>query len=302
MPSFGWKTGIFSTILCLLVICFSIHRSNLSYHLLGLIALLIHEFSHMLCCEICGYPVRQFSLNPLGGCLKIDPSFIINPQSELLIAAAGPLANLLMAGGVIYLQFLGVKNLYLTYWLQINLLIGFINLIPAVPLDGSRILHALLNRSLGLKNSFLIIKRLTLIIGLLFLLLGAGRLYQRQAGLFYIIIAIFILFQMFSFKNPGLNLILKTLQHKKRRLTVNGFLHIRPVFVEPTALIRLPLLYYGGTDYLLFFIPNKDQKMSIISEESAWNILINQGFDATFSMVAKVSTNKYCTISSDEIE
>lgn len=284
--NFGWRTGISSIVLCFLVLCFSLHQGNFIFTLLTLFALLIHEFTHILCCELLEYPVQQFSLNPLGGCLKVDPSFTINPQAELLIAAAGPLANLLMVGGVLYLRLLGINNIYLTYWFQINLLIGFVNLIPAAPLDGGRILHALLNKNFGLKNSYLIIKKLTTVIGLLFLFLGVGRLYQKQTGILYIFIAVFILMQLFSFKNPQLNLILKTLQHKKKQLATNGFLRIRPVLVEPRALIRLPLQYYGANDYLLFFIRNKEEKSSIISEDSAWNSLINQGFDATFDMIA----------------
>jgi stage IV sporulation protein FB len=302
MPYLRWRTCILSVVICFTAIGFSIHRGVLLYTLLTLSALLIHEFSHILCTELLGYPVQQFSLNPLGGCLKVDPSFAVNPQAELLIAAAGPFANLFMVGGVLYLRLLGINNIYLAYWLQINMAIGLINLIPAAPLDGGRILHAWLNKNFGLKNSYLIIKKITIIIGSLFLILGICRLYQRQTGMYYVLIAAFILLQIFSFKNPRLNLILKTLQHKRNRLAKKGFLRVRPVLVESAAMVRLPLQYYGATDYIIFFIRGKDEKMSIISEESAWNTLINQGYNVTFDMVGKVPANICCRISSDEVE
>jgi stage IV sporulation protein FB len=302
----GWTTGLSSIALCFLVFCLSLHNGNITNIILTIAALLIHEFSHMLCCELLEYPIQQFSLNLLGGCLKVDPSFIINPQAELLIASAGPIVNLLMVAGVLYLRLLGIDNYYLASWLQINLMIGIINLIPASPLDGGRILHSLLNKNFGIKNSFLIIKKLTLAIGLLFLFLGIALFFQKQTGTIYLFIAVFVLLQLFYFKNPTLNLILKTLQHKKKRLAKNGFLRVRPVIVEPTSLIRQPLQYYGVNDYLLFFIQDKDEKSRIISEESAWNSLINQGFDATFNMAAKgsvkASTNIYCRLPSDEVE
>ena len=105
---------------------------------LALTALAIHEFTHLLSCELLGYPIHELRLNILGGCLKVDPSFTVNPTAEFIIAAAGPLANLLMVGGVLYLRLLGISNIFLEYWLQINLLIGIVNLIPAAPLDGGR--------------------------------------------------------------------------------------------------------------------------------------------------------------------
>jgi hypothetical protein len=138
------------------------------------------------------------------------------------------------------------------------------------------------------------------------LFLGVALFFQKQTGTIYLFIAVFVLSQLFYFKNPTLNLILKTLQHKNKRLAKNGFLRVRPVIVEPTSLIRQPLQYYGVNDYLLFFIQDKDEKLRIISEESAWNSLINQGFDATFNMAAKgsvkASTNIYCRLPSDEVE
>lgn len=296
LPRFGFKTGLFTTIFFCWLFGFSLNHGTIGFILLALAALAIHETTHILCCELLGFPVRELRWTLLGGSLKVDPAFTINPTAESLIAASGPCANLLMAAGVLYLELLGIKNGYLSYWLQINLFIGFLNLIPAVPLDGGRILHAWLNKNLGLKNSYSIQKKITAVIGLLFLTLGSVRLYQHQAGTIHLSIAIFIIYHWFSFKNPDISLILKTLQQKRKNLIRDGFLNIKPVLVEPNTPLRLPLEYYGSADYLLFFYQDKTKKMRIISEETAWDSLINQGFDASFEKII------YCTISSDEVE
>jgi stage IV sporulation protein FB len=287
MPLFRIRSGFWTTFFFFLFLCFNLQHGNLSFTLLALAALLIHELSHILCCELLGYPVREFSLNPISGCLKIDPSFLMNPNAELLIAGAGPIVNLLMVGGVLYLRFLGVHNIFLASWLQINLLIGIINLIPVNPLDGGRIFHAWLSKYTGLKNAYSFIKNWTVICGVLFLVLGIARLYHQKPGLFFILLSVFIIFQVLLFKPPELNSVLKQLQHKKKHLTKRGFLQIKPVLVKPMSLVRIPLQYYGSGDYLLFFIQDKSQKMSIITEEAAWNSLINQGYDVTFGMISK---------------
>ncbi|HBF38212.1 MAG TPA: hypothetical protein DDW50_12930, partial [Firmicutes bacterium] len=253
--------------------------------------------------ELLGYKVQELAFGPLGGCLKVDPSFALNPQAEYIIALAGPLANLLMAGGVVYLGLLGIQNQFLNDWLHINILIGIVNLIPAQPLDGGRILHAWLNKNLGLQISHRIVKVITIGIDFLFFIFGLSRLFRSQTGILYILIAVFLFFQLFYFKMPPFNLVLKTLQHKKNRLASKGFLRIRPILVEPNSLVRLPLQYYGANDYLLFFSLDSKQKMTIISEETAWDSLLNQGYDVTFNLIAeKASPNIYCRILSDEIE
>jgi stage IV sporulation protein FB len=296
LPRFGFKTGLFTTIFFCWLFGFSLNHGTIGFILLALIALTIHEITHILCCELLGFPVRELRWTLLGGCLKVDPAFTINPAAESLIAASGPCANLLMAAGVLYLGLLGIKNEYLSYWLQINFFIGFLNLIPAVPLDGGRILHAWLNKNFGLKNSYSIQKKITAVIGLLFLALGIARLYQHQAGTLHLSIAIFIIYHWFSFKNANMTLILKTLQQKRKNLVQKGFLNIKPVLVDANTPIRLPLEYYGSADYLLFFYQDKTEKMRIIREETAWNSLINQGFDVSFGKI------KCCTITSDEVE
>jgi stage IV sporulation protein FB len=303
MGNFHWRIGLSFLFLFLLFTTLVLAKGNVHYVFLTFIALLIHEFTHMLCSELLGYPVQDLTLSPMGGCLKIDPSFILNPQAEWIIALAGPLANLMMAGGSLYLGFLGIHNQFLTDWLRINVLIGTVNLIPAQPLDGGRMLHAVLNKNIGLKNSYRIVKATTIIIDLLFLIIGFSRLYTGQTGILYIVIGAFLLFQLFFFKMPSFNLILKTLQHKKRRLSSKGFLQIRTIFVEPTSPVRLPLQYYGTNDYLLFFSLDSNQNMNIISEEMAWDSILNQGYDVTFNMINKnAPSNRYCRILSDEIE
>lgn len=304
MNYFHWRTGISFLLLCIFFIAVSLAKGNIHYIFLNFVALLIHEFTHMLCCELLGYPVQEVALCPLGGSLKIDPSFVLNPQAECLIALTGPMANMLMAGGTVYLGLLGIHNQFLTDWLQINILIGSINLIPAHPLDGGRIFHALLNKNIGLKNSHHIVKITTIMIDLLFIIFGFSRLFKGKTGILYIVIGIFLLFQLFYFKMPSFNLVIKTLQHKKKCLASKGFLQVRPIFVESDSLVRLPLQYYGVNEYLLFFSsdPNKN-RLNIISEEMAWNSLLNQGYDVTFNMINKnTPLNTYCRIVSDEIE
>lgn len=296
------KFNLFSTVLFFTIITFSLLHQNLFQIIFVLISLAIHEFTHFLCSELTGYSATELNFQSLSGSLKIDPVMEINPDAEFIIAASGPVSNLLMVGGVFYLKLLGIFNNYLENWLQINLLIGFVNLIPALPLDGGRILHAWLNRIFGLPTAAAFSKWIAFSISLLFLILGIARIMQEQNGAFFILMGLFILGNLFYLKKPAFDSMWKSLRHKQKNLRQKGFMEVMPVIVDGSTYLVNPLKYYGSHKYLLFFLPDKDQKMSIISEETAWNYLIEQGIDATFSKAHQFLTNKTCRILPDEVE
>lgn len=93
--------------------------------------------------------------------VPVNPNFFKSPRKDLmLVAAAGPLSNLLLAAiGAIPLRFgmeyLNMKNpaisIALQYLVSINIILAVLNLIPLPPLDGSRILKGFVSSSFANK-------------------------------------------------------------------------------------------------------------------------------------------------------
>lgn len=114
--------------------------------LLSVASLYAHELAHALVAIRFGLPVRTISLFLLGGMAHIardSPS----PRAELLIALAGPLTSLaigFLGAGVSWASWGTVPTLgALTLWLAlVNVPVGVFNLVPAYPLDGGRVLRA----------------------------------------------------------------------------------------------------------------------------------------------------------------
>lgn len=260
------------------------NSGNIINLLMLLMTLAIHELSHLFCCNLFEYRVLEVKFTPFGGSLKIDPLFEINPVAEAFIAAAGPFSNFLMAGGVFYLRLLGVTNNYLDYWQTINLVIGGINLAPAFPLDGGRILHSWLNNTFGFEAAAFFSKVISIIIAFMVLVLGIVKFLGGTGGIVFIVIGGFIFFHIFYFNlhAPHLDFVWQLLQRKKRFLKKMGVLNIKPVMVTPDTLLRVPLQKHGTNDYLLFFVFSDENHFSIIGEELVWKLLINNGFTSTF--------------------
>ena len=114
-------------------------------------SVLAHELSHALVARRLGVRTTTITLFIFGGAAQME-SEPKKPRDEALIAAAGPISSLLI-GGLLLLIDLGVPQPQLSAllgWLAIiNLSLGLFNLIPGFPMDGGRILRAILWRIRG---------------------------------------------------------------------------------------------------------------------------------------------------------
>ncbi|HSK03029.1 MAG TPA: M50 family metallopeptidase [Kofleriaceae bacterium] len=102
----------------------------------------LHELGHAFVARQLGVHIAGIELSFLGGAAKMM-NLPRTPRHEILIAAAGPAVSLMLGGA-----FLGIGGAlgwpFIEDLGKVNLLIAGFNLIPALPMDGGRILRALL--------------------------------------------------------------------------------------------------------------------------------------------------------------
>jgi len=113
--------------------------------LVAFASILLHELGHAVVARYLGVHTAGIELGFLGGAAKMV-NMPTTAKSELAIAAAGPAVSLMLGGAGIGLGIIGVPFAGLIGW--INIVIAGFNLIPALPMDGGRILRAALSTKL----------------------------------------------------------------------------------------------------------------------------------------------------------
>jgi Zn-dependent protease len=170
----------------------------------------LHEFGHALTARRFGIRTRDITLYPIGGVARLE-RMSDKPWEEFWIAVAGPAVNVVIAG---VLAPLLVASLVLqgrlptsldSVWSDLfysNSLLGYLvlwnlgmvafNMLPAFPMDGGRVLRALLAARLGLLRATEIATRVAVVVAMLFVLAGLGWFGEWFNNPFLVIIAFFV--------------------------------------------------------------------------------------------------------------
>lgn len=114
----------------------------------GFTVAFLHELAHILCAYFLKIPVSSVTIFPFGINAKFKTDYIKNSGKEFFIAFSGPFLNLIFFWvSAISSKF--TSHEILKFFEDINLAICMINLLPALPLDGGRMLKSIITAKHG---------------------------------------------------------------------------------------------------------------------------------------------------------
>ena len=131
---------------------------NVSFIVLLFACVLLHEFGHIFMARRFGIHTPEVTLLPIGGVASLE-RIPEKPGQELAVAIAGPAVNVvialglvLLAGAVVPDQIDKIDDPHVSLLARLavaNIFLAVFNMIPAFPMDGGRVLHAILTMRMG---------------------------------------------------------------------------------------------------------------------------------------------------------
>jgi stage IV sporulation protein FB len=221
---------------------------------------LLHEMSHVLAARLLNLKVKEIELLPFGGAVRIQSLFELNPVHEIIVAAAGPFSNVLL----LLLYFGGIQAGWLSVsmpdpdFVNINLMLAGFNLLPALPLDGGRILRAILSGRMGVKRATQITSGMGMLLALALATAGLYGLYYRVFNYSLFVLSGFLVYSAARERRNATYVMLKDITYKKESLLKEGSLPIRNIAV----LSSLPL-----KDVVKKFVPQRYHYVQVLDEQ-----------------------------------
>ena len=166
----------------------------LTGHFINLIAftslIIIHEFGHVIVAAMYKYKIKKITVYPYGGITEFDTLVNTKIENDLLISISGIIFQSVYFYAILFLYRRGIireytYNLFSTYH---NSMLSF-NILPIIPLDGSKIINLILSKHLNLNFS----NNLTVVISFvtLSMILICG-IYEKNYSMFMVV---FVLLQ-----------------------------------------------------------------------------------------------------------
>ncbi len=161
---------------------------NVALVLAVFFCVVLHELGHALTAKRFGIQTKKITLLPIGGVASLE-HIPESPKQELLVTIAGPLVNVIIALMLYYVvpvqEFMHLNigeaihtlneftlEIFLFYLFIVNVGLVIFNIIPAFPMDGGRILRALLAMKMDRVKATQIASNIGQFIAILFLLIG----------------------------------------------------------------------------------------------------------------------------------
>ena len=264
----------------LLVILFSF--AGMLSKVIGVFAsVLWHEAAHALAARLLGYTVREVELLPFGGVARIDRLGEADSQNDLFIALIGPISSFMLAAGIAILSFY-INNWDWMFYFRTNLMLGCFNLIPALPLDGGRILRAWLSQLCGYRKATRVTVYIGWLISACFVLVNILQfLHRSDVNLTLLFAAGFIVLASRKEMAAVGFRAMRILSQKKAELMRRGVMATTHFTAVDDCLARDVIALFRPEQYHVVIILDRGCRLrGSLTETEVWELLPDKGVAA----------------------
>ncbi|MDW7651148.1 MAG: site-2 protease family protein [Bacillota bacterium] len=253
--------------------------------LFGLV--LAHETVHMVVAKAHGLEVGDVELFPFGGVARIEDVLEMDPQVETNVSLAGPLFNfILVAISLIVYANIPSWQQHETFlfFIRCNLVLGFFNMLPALPLDGGRILRARLAGTLGFQQATELAIRISQIMASLLFSLAIWLFYTGHFHATLFAAAFFLWFAAEKERTVAMYAFVRSLNRKKSLFYAQGVIPLVTLMALDDAPLKEVLRRFAMKKYHRVVVVSKDgHVLGEIMESDVLDTIMRKGIFVSVS-------------------
>lgn len=257
-------------------------------YLVAYASIALHELGHIAVARARGYRLERVNLTVVGLSAVISEEGL-SKRDSLLIFSAGPAVNLLLS--VLLYGFAGLPEQplsILNFFFYSNICLAAFNLIPAVPLDGGRILRELLAGRIGYISAGKSLRKLAFVLSTAFIALGAYQLAYNRSNFSLLVIGLYIMVLLFTGKMEAALMNIKQIIYRRSRLLKKGIYPARDLVAMKSTPVNEILKCMDFDSFHFIFVLDENLKLiGVFNENEIMEGIVDNRTDITFGELMK---------------
>lgn len=246
--------------------------------ILSIFWIILHEISHIVVAGSYGCSFNDFHINITGVTTSISDVEDLTYEKQLHVYFVGPFFNFIILA-ITYILFQKYNCTLIKESMIINLSLLLFNLLPAYPLDGSRICEILLTRKNIYRTAKKYIIAASFVIAALIMLAGAGIvLFLHKLNISFFLAAAFIFYTAYLENGRTMYIVMGDIYKKVTRLKKNGYIESRNICVYYKKGLVFVLTFVDKNRFNIFHVLDENMKLvKIIYEDELIEALKKYG-------------------------
>lgn len=257
-----WKKRVLAEIILFFII-FSLNGEII----LSFVSILLHEISHIFVAKKNSCKLNNFQLHIYGTSADFINIDELSNKEKIQIYLAGPFMNLSIACIFFFVSLINNNNI-IDKVISINLGLVFFNMLPAYPLDGSRILEIILSKKILYKKAIDIISKISYITSGIMIVISIGiYVHFKEINISLIIASAIIYFITKSEEKTAIYILMGNIFIKRNKLIRNKYIENRSISVHYKLGLANAISIIDKNRFNTFYILDDDLKVLFVMNE-----------------------------------
>lgn len=245
----------------------------------SLLALLLHESGHILAAKWQKQKIEEIEITPYGAVMTLANLEGASPLSSFITALAGPVFSL---GGCFLAAKLTQCGMVSFYFARMfakhNLLLLLINLVPALPMDGGRMLRAILSKYMSPSRAGRYLIRIGYVFSSFLIMLSIYYGFRGKLVFAPAFAGIYLIYAASMEERQSLSRYITSLIARRKCLDENSYLEIKEIAARGNlpVLQLLPALHTGKVNMIYVLSNDGIETEGVIQEKELLEYLMRQ--------------------------